>query len=424
MQPKTIAPIPPPLSKSKMASLVIVYTTVFIDLLGFGIILPILPFYALSFGATGLWVGVLTTAYSAAQFIGAPIVGRLSDVYGRRPLLLLALAGSVVSLTVTGLAGSLGVLIAARAMAGLFGGSIAAAQAYVADVTNREERSKYMGLLGASIGMGFVFGPAIGAGLARFGYGTAAFVAAGIAALNLIAACFRLEESRPKAQRTEALASAGGHGRRFSFAGLGTALRDPGIRPVLLATFLVTMGFVGMETTYALLGAKRFAMTPVDLGYVFTFIGVVVVIVQGGLIGRLTKAFGEQRLAIFGALIMALGLICVPFAMTWGLSVAALGVLSVGQACSSPTLSTLLSKCTGRDEQGGILGLGQSLASAARGLGPIIAGFLYDQDIGWPYWASALLCLGAAWLVRGSGLTKSLLAQDRRPDAGAVSVAG
>ena len=424
MKPVADSPSPLPQSKSKMASLLIVYTTVFIDLLGFGIIIPVLPFYALSFGASGLWIGILTTAYSAAQFIGAPIVGRLSDIYGRRPLLLLALSGSVLSLILTGVAGSLGMLIAARAMAGLFGGSIAAAQAYVADVTTREDRSKYMGLLGASIGMGFVFGPAIGAGLSRFGYGTAAFVAAAIAGLNLIVACFRLEESRPSAQRLAAREAVGGHGRRFSFAGLGPALSDPGIRPVLLATFLVTMGFVGMETTYALLGAKRFAMTPMDLGYVFTFIGVVVVIVQGGLIGRLTKVFGEQRLAVAGALIMALGLICVPFAMTWGLSVAALGVLSVGQACSSPTLSTLLSKCAGHDEQGGVLGLGQSLASAARGFGPIVAGLLYDHDVGWPFWLGASLCVVAGWLVGGGGIRRSLQARDQSLGDIQVAVAG
>jgi DHA1 family tetracycline resistance protein-like MFS transporter len=170
---------------SKMASLFIVYITVFVDLLGFGMILPLLPFYAMHFGASWLWIGVLATAYSAAQFAGAPVVGWLSDRFGRRPVLLVALAGSAVSLALAGFASSLTMLIVARGLAGLFGGSIAAAQAYVADVTRPDERSKYMGLLGASIGMGFVFGPAIGAGLSVFGFGTAALAASGIAFANL-----------------------------------------------------------------------------------------------------------------------------------------------------------------------------------------------------------------------------------------------
>jgi DHA1 family tetracycline resistance protein-like MFS transporter len=346
--------------------LAVVYLTVIVDLLGFGIILPLLPFYARSFGASGLWVGVLMTAYSAAQFVGAPVLGRLSDLYGRRPLLLVALAGSAASLTVAGAATSLPVLIAARALAGLFGGSIAAAQAYVADVTTPAERSKYMGILGASIGMGFVFGPAIGAGLSRFGFGTAAFVAAGIALLNLVAAAFRLEETRPAAGAES--------GRRLRFAGLGAALHDSGIRPLLLASFLLTLGFVGMETTYALLGAARFGLTAAGLGYVFTYIGVVVALVQGGLVGRLAPRLGEQPLALAGFVIMTFGLALVGWAGSLPASVAALGLVAAGQALTQPTLATMLSRCAGLDDQGGVLGLGQSFAALARATGPVLAG--------------------------------------------------
>ncbi len=182
----------------------VVYVTVFIDLVGFGIILPQLPFYAESFGATGVWVGAILTAYSAAQLVGASLLGRLSDRVGRRPVLLMSLAGSAASFLLCGLAHSLWLLLVARALAGLFGGSIAAAQAYIADVTAPGERAKYMGLLGAAIGLGFVFGPALGSRLARFGFGAAAFTSAGLAAANLLFAFFRLPETRGAEERRHA----------------------------------------------------------------------------------------------------------------------------------------------------------------------------------------------------------------------------
>ena len=388
-------------SKSKNASLAIVYITVFIDLMGFGIILPLLPFYAVAYGASGLWVGILTTAYSAAQFAGAPIIGRLSDRFGRRPILLTALAGSALSLTMTGLATNLYMLVAARALAGLFGGSIAAAQAYVADVTTVTDRSKYMGLLGASIGMGFVFGPAIGAALSSFGFGAAALVAAGIAGVNFLAAFFLLKESHQGQNQS---------GRRaFAFNGLSQALSRGGIRTVLISTFLLTLAFVGMETTYALLGAKRFGLTAQQLGYVFTYIGIVIAIIQGGLIGRLVKRRGERHIALIGAIVMMFGLIAVALAPTLIWSMVALGLLAAGQAFTSPTLATMLSKCANRDEQGGVLGLSQSLAAAARGIMPVAAGLLFDIDNVLPYLLGATICLIAAGLMGSGALITALL---------------
>ncbi len=376
---------------SKMASLVVVYITVFVDLLGFGMILPLLPFYAMHFGASGLWIGVLATAYSAAQFAGAPVVGWLSDRFGRRPVLLVALAGSAVSLALAGFASSLTMLIVARGLAGLFGGSIAAAQAYVADVTRPDERSKYMGLLGASIGMGFVFGPAIGAGLSVFGFGTAALAASGIAFANLIGAYFLLTESRQfgTAER-----------RRFGlWGGIIKAMKTGHLRLLLIGSFLVTLAFVGMETTYALLSAKRFDLSAKGLGYVFTYIGVVVVVVQGGLIGRIVGRFGEQRIAVLGAVIMMMGLTLIPLAPSLAWSVAALSLLAAGQAFTSPTIATMLSRSAGADEQGEVLGLSQSLAAAARGIMPVLAGGLFDLGAALPYILSATVSLIAAMLI-------------------------
>lgn len=371
----------------------IVYLTVFLDLLGFGLILPLLPFYAVEFGATGVWLGILMTAYSAAQFVGAPIIGRLSDRFGRRPVILLTLLGSVVSLSLAGAATSLTMLLTARLLAGFFGGSIAAAQAYVADVTSREERSKYMGLLGAAIGLGFVFGPATGAALAQFGFATAAYAAAGLAAVNLVWAFFKLPESRVAGGAADS--AVGG----FSIAILLQGLTRPRTRIVLGATFLTMLGFVAMETTYALLGAELYRLDARGLGLVFTLVGVVMVLVQGGMVGRLVPKLGEVIVARAGILIVAVALALLPFAPTLTLSMVALSVLAAGQGFVSPTLATLLSKSAGRDDQGSTLGLGQSLGAAARAVGPLGAGWLYDRHQAAPYFAAAALATLASLLI-------------------------
>jgi MFS transporter, DHA1 family, tetracycline resistance protein len=370
----------------------VVYFTVFLDLVGFGIILPLLPYYAETFGATGVWVGALITAYSAAQFLGASVLGRLSDRIGRRPVLLASLAGSATSLVLSGLAHSLWLLLTARALAGLFGGSIAAAQAYVADSTTPKERARYMGLLGASIGLGFVLGPALGAGLARYGFGTAAFVAAGLAAANLAFGLFMLPETHGPERRHLAAS-------RPDLSHFFAALRHRSMGRLLGATFFATLAFVAMEATFALLGEHRFGLDQSWLGFVFTYVGVVIVVVQGGLVGPLAARFGERALAVAGALLMAIGLGALPLAPALPAALAVLGLLAAGQGLTSPMLSTLLSRAADEDEQGGTLGLGQSLAAAARAVGPIGAGWLYDRAMGAPYAAAAAVMVLAAVLV-------------------------
>ena len=370
----------------------VVYLTVFIDLVGFGIILPQLPYYAERFGATGVWVGAILTAYSAAQLVGASFLGRLSDRVGRRPVLLMSLAGSAASLLLSGLADSLWLLLAARALAGLFGGSIAAAQAYIADVTAPEERAKYMGLLGASIGLGFVFGPAIGSLLARFGFGAAAFTAAGLAAANLVFAFFRLPETRSAEARQHAHA-------RVDWSNFLDALHHRSIGRLLAATFLSTLAFVAMEATFALLGEARLGIGAGRLGLVFAYVGIVMVIVQGGLVGRLAPRFGERALATVGALLMAASLAALPLVPSLGAALVVLAGLAVGQGLTTPMLSTLLSRAADADEQGGTLGLGQSLAAAARAVGPIGAGWLYDRAEALPYAAAGAVMVLAALLV-------------------------
>ncbi len=377
---------------SRGAALAAVYLTVFLDLLGFGIILPYLPYYAAELGATGIGLGFLFTAYSLAQLFGAAVLGRLSDRFGRRPILLISLAGSTTGMVASGLAETLLTLCLARAVAGLFGGSIATAQAYVADVTAPEERAKYMGLVGASIGLGFVVGPALGAGFVALGFGfrVVAFTAAGLMAANLVLAALRLEEPRRH-----------GASRQPSLADFRAALGRRELAGVLAAMFLVTAAFVAMETTFAFLGRDRFGLGSLSFGLVLTYLGVVMIVVQGGLIGRLTGRFGVAPVAVTGCFMMGLSLLALPACPGLGTALVALGGLAASQGLTAPTLPTLLSQHAGDDRQGAVLGVGQSLGAGARAFGPLVAGSLYDLGVAWPYVLAGLLAAAAGFLVAG-----------------------
>jgi DHA1 family tetracycline resistance protein-like MFS transporter len=376
----------------------IVYFTVFLDLLGFGIILPWLPYYAAHLGATGVGLGVLFTSYSSAQLVGAAILGRLSDRHGRRPVLLVSLAGAAVGMVLSGLAETLWFLCMARAMAGLFGGSIATAQAYVADVTTRQERPKYMGMVGAAIGLGFVVGPALGAGFIALGYGfrTVAFFSAALLFSNLCFAYFRLRESRVADSKP------GSASHRFSLKAWNVVFRQRALRGVLAATFLTTFAFVGMETTLAFLARDRFGFGELQFGLLLTYAGVVMIIVQGGLIGPLSKRFGVRRLAVAGGLLLGLALAALPLAPNLAIALVAIGLLAAGQGLSTPSLSSLNSQLARPEEQGTVLGVAQSLSSAARAVGPLLAGALYDMQSGLPYFVSgAFAVLGAGLVATG-----------------------
>lgn len=379
--------------KPERASLAIVYFTVFLDLLGFGLILPFLPYYALELGATGLGLGLLLTSYSLAQLCGASILGRLSDRQGRRPILLLSLGGAALGMVLSGLAQTLVTLCLARALAGLFGGSIATAQAYIADVTTRDERARFMGFLGASIGLGFVVGPALGVGLLALGFGfaEAAFSAAGLATANLCWAILRLRESWQGDRLSE-------H-RRGSWHDLRQALGRADLRYILGATFFTTYAFVSMETTFAPLGEHKYGMDERGFGLILVFIGVIIILIQGGLIGRLTKRFEVRPIAAAGGALMGLSLILLPWMPNLTLAAIALAGLAAGQGLASPTLSSLLSLASGAGEQGRVLGLGQSLSAAARAFGPLLAGLLFDLHQAAPFVMGGFLALLAGILL-------------------------
>lgn len=375
---------PPSQTPPRRSALLVVYLTVFLDLLGFGMILPLLPFYALRFGVKGAAIGILFASYSLAQFLGAAVLGRISDRVGRRPVLLFCVFGSALSLFAAGLSNSFPTLLAARALAGLFGGSIATAQAYIADVTRPEERVRYMGMIGAAVGMGFVLGPWVGAELSRFGFGTAAFVASGLAVVNLISAFFALPESRPPSQRGSSRAP-------FRLAQLRAALSRPVIGSVLIAGGLTTLAMVCMESTFALMGQKRFGLDERGMGRIFLLIGAVMAAVQGGVVGPLVRRFGERAMGILGAVLLAGVMGSLPFLPSLALVVASMVLVATGQGLLVPSMSSLLSRASGVDEQGSVLGLGQSLGAAARCIGPPCAGLLFDQALWLPYVLSAAL---------------------------------
>lgn len=386
--PADSSPKDPPTAPFKALS--VVYLTVFLDLLGFGIILPQLPFYALKFGASGAWVGVLLAAFSAAQLIGAALLGRLSDRYGRRPVMLISLFGSCLAFTMAGLAGSLTTLILSRALAGLFGGSIATAQAYVADVTEPKDRARYMGLIGASIGMGFVLGPFVGAEMSRFGFSAASYLAAGLSAFDLVLAALFLREP-PRGARPQTRLS------------LSQALAQPVIGRLLLTNFVTALAFVGMEATFALLGKQRFGLGPATMGRFFAGIGIALAVVQGGVVGRMVSRFGERRVAVVGALILAISLLLIPWAPKLVCLAGIMMIMAGGQGLLLPSTSTLMSRRSPPTLQGGILGINQSLGAGARAMGPVIAGALFDVDFHLPYVLSGLLVLGvcgALWTLR------------------------
>lgn len=374
------------------SALFVVYATVFLDLLGFGILLPALPYYAKQLGAHGTTLGILFSAYSVAQMIGSNLLGRVSDRVGRRPVLLVSLAGSAISMTLSGFARSLLQLGAARSVAGLAGGSISTAQAYIADSTRPEERAPYMGMLGASIGLGFVAGPVLGALLIARGHGFAgaAFTSAGLAAANWLLALFTLKESPHR------VAGAGHRGLGAWLA----AFSRPSLPPLLLAGFFTMLAFVGMETTFAFWVDSRFGIKEKGLGLLLGYLGVVMILVQGGMIRPLTRRFGVQPVAFAGALLLAASLASLPFSPTLGVAMAVMAFLAAGQGLANPSLATLLSQAASADEQGTVLGAGQSSAALARAVGPLLAGTLYDLGQGWPYWAAALLAVVAATLVK------------------------
>lgn len=398
--------------KNKRAQMGIIFLTIFIDMVGFGVVIPVLPLYAEAFGATAIQNGLLVAAFSFAQFFASPIWGKISDRVGRKPVLFISLMGTAIGFILMGLAGALWVLFFARLLSGFSGGNIGTAQAYIADITSREERSKAMGMLGAAFGLGFVFGPAIGGIVgARYGFAAPMYVAAGMALISAFLVWRVLPESLPKERRgvgsTESIFAVFQHSDARTY------------QLVTSVYFFIITGFSMMTFVFALFIYHRFEMDAAATGKILAMVGVIGVIIQGGLIGRLVKAFGEVRLAIAGGLVLAASLFWLPLtASLAGLLWASAGV-AVGNSLLTPTLTGLASRSVDQNWQGRALGLFQSAGSLARWVGPAIAGILLALDIGKPIemYARSPLWAGGVLVLIATGIAFVL------PRAGVSSVA-
>lgn len=365
--------------------------------MGFGIVLPLLPFYADRFGASGTQVGLLITVYSIAQFFLAPVWGRLSDRVGRRPILIFGLMGSAVSYVVFGFASSLTVLFISRIMAGIGGATVPVAQAYIADITPPEKRAGNLGLIGAAFGLGFIFGPALGGILAPISPAAPGIAAAILCFGNGILAFYLLPESLTEEEReTRAM------GRRsLLLRDFRTALQNKITARILLLSFLFTVAFAAMQPTFPLYGSIRFGLDERHVGYLFAFLGAISAIVQGGLVRRLVPIMGETRLIKLSGIPFIFGLLAIAYAGSVGMLLLGLALLAMGFGGTLPSIVSLLSRVAPPQLQGSVLGIGQSVGSLARIFGPTLAGVLYDhRGMEWPY-------LGGAW-VAGAALLVAL----------------
>ncbi len=372
---------------------------VFIDLVGFGIIIPLLPFYAEHFGASPLTVTLLMAVYSTMQFVAAPLLGALSDRYGRRRVIALSTFGAALGYLVMGLAGSLAMLFAARVLAGGMAGNIAAAQAYIADVTTPEDRAKGMGLFGAAMGFGFIVGPAICAALAGNGdtanFSLPPLVAAGTSAVAATLALVTLREDLVSVTP-----------RRLSWiAPIKMALGNADLRPLAVTLFLVVFAFAGLEATFALWAERQLVWGPRQVGALFAGVGVVAVIVQGGLVGRLSRWLGEEAVVLIGIVVLVAGFALLPAATSLAPTLVAMVLLAGGFGLANPALASLVSRRAAAEAQGANLGVAQAGASLGRIFGPALAGVLFTADSqALPYVASAvILVLVAVFWQRARG---------------------
>ena len=380
-------------------AMLMVALVVLVDITGFGLILPLLPFWAERLGANPFDVGLILSVYALAQFLFTPVLGALSDRFGRRPVILISLLIEAAGFALTALAGTLPLLLAARFIGGLGASNIGSAQAVVADVTAPKDRARGMGMIGAAIGVGFVVGPALGGVLAGFG-GTVPFWAALVVALvNALLVVFLLPETRgPRAAATQTQQQTQQTQRRNQFAlfaGWQRAIQTPAIARLILVNLLFTLAFTAMEAVFPLFTQREFGWQATQNGYLFTYVGVIIVVMQGGMVGQLVKRFGERGVQIAGLGLLAVGLALLPFSGTLALLLIALALLSIGDGAVTPTNNALLSLATPAEAQGETLGLSQGMAGLGRMVGPLIAGGLFGAGIGLPFFFGAALSIVA-----------------------------
>ena len=373
-------------------ALAVLLLVVFVNLVGFGVVIPLLPFYAKALSASPWQVTTMFAAYSLGQFFGEPFWGRMSDRIGRRPVLIVTILANTLAYVALAFAPNIWVAMVIRLIGGFGGGNISTIQGYMADVTPPDKRAARLGLLGSAFGAGFVLGPFLGGLLThpaagRLGFQLPLLVAGGMAALAALGVFLFVGESRhhsvlggPQPDRREALAAAAAH---------------PVLSRVLLVTLVATAAFAGMESVFGLWVDARFGWGPRQVGMCFAVIGVIASLGQGLLTGRLARRFGEPKVLTTGLAIIMLGLILTALSPTGGLATLAVGCTAFGQALVFPCVAALISRSTPPERQGATLGLNMAAGSLARIVGPLLAGGLFGMAVDAPYWVGAALMVPA-----------------------------
>lgn len=365
----------------------ILFLVVFVNVVGFGIIVPLLPFYAEHFGADPFLVGLVMASYSLAQFVASPLWGRFGDRGGRRPAIVTGFLGAAAAYVGLAFAQDLWMLFAARVAGGLLDGTLASAFAYAADVTPRAGRARGMGAVGAAFGLGFIVGPGIGGWLAgadptRADFQTPSLAAAGLSLLACALAFFLLEESRTRSAEPPQA-----RGLAARFKALGALLGRRELALPLAISFLSTLVFASLESTFAMWSRRQFGWGPEQNGYLFAFVGGLGVLVQGGLIGRLVKRFGEASLVVQGSMALALGLALIPLATELPLLVAAMSIAGCGFSLIMPALSSMISLASPASQQGTVMGVSRSASTLGRVIGSVWGGLLFSAlGKDWPYY--------------------------------------
>jgi MFS transporter, DHA1 family, tetracycline resistance protein len=395
-----------------------VFVTVFLDMIGFGLVIPLLPFYVKSMGGTAETVGGLLACFSFTQLLATPLLGRLSDRYGRRPVILVSLAGNAVAMVIFALAthtALLPVLFLSRLLAGATAGNLAACQASIADVTEGEWRAKGMGWLGAGIGLGMVAGPVLGGLLNRIGPWAPPLTAASMAAIALVAAFFRLPETptplrkrRADEESGEAATDAPPVSARA--ATVRSLLSRWAIVSVLLLYFFTFLALTNLQVALALLTERRLGWGPAEVGHMFGLVGIIMMIIQGGLIGRLVRVFGETRLITAGSVFIGLGMSLIAGADSAAPLVGGTAIMAAGFGLTNPLLGSIASSRAGNAHRGAVLGFAQSAGGLARTVGPLWGGFLFTRVAPGAPFVSGAVAAGFSFLIalgvnRASGST-------------------
>ncbi|MBN2046608.1 MAG: MFS transporter [Anaerolineaceae bacterium] len=368
----------------------LVFFFVFIDLLGYSLILPLLPYYAETFNANNIMIGLLGTVNAVGQMVAAPAIGRFSDRFGRRPMLIFSIAGTILSFLLLGFAGSLAMLFVSRVLDGVLGGNTALARAYITDITDEDNRSKSLGIIGAAFGIGFIIGPAMGGFLSKFGFSTPAFVAAGLSILNLILVILWLPESLPKEERQMLRKSPY---TAFTAKLLIEELRRECTGPLLQMRLYFSLAFTLFTANFSLYAKTQLSLSAQTTSYLLTYVGIISVIVQGFLIGKLTAKFKEKMLIYFGSIVMGGSLLAWSFTRSVWLLLVVMAPLAVAAGVVNTLLTSQLTKNAYKEDIGGILGLGQSAQTFAQIISPILGGLLIETTGAWAVGVLAALLI-------------------------------